>query len=48
MTDSETYGDGVYQDGDPIEDAENLDPVENLTGDIANSSEGNGVRRPAL
>jgi hypothetical protein len=27
------FGDSVYESGDPVEDAENLDPVENLTGD---------------
>lgn len=27
------YGDDVYEAGDAVEDAENLDPVENLTGD---------------
>src|SRR3954470_12092741 len=29
----EMFGDSVYQSGEAIEDAENLDPVENLTGD---------------
>lgn len=33
MTDSGTYGDSVYEAGDAVEDAENLDPAENLTGD---------------
>lgn len=33
MSESGTFGDGVYESGDPVEDAENLDPVENLTGD---------------
>jgi hypothetical protein len=33
MTDSGTYGDSVYESGDPVDDAENLDPVEDLTGD---------------
>jgi hypothetical protein len=27
------YGDSVYESGDAVEDAENLDPIENLTGD---------------
>jgi hypothetical protein len=27
------FGDSVYEGGDAVEDAENLDPVENLTGD---------------
>jgi hypothetical protein len=33
MSDSELYGDSVYEGGEAIEDAEDLDPVENLTGD---------------
>lgn len=32
MTESGEYGDTVYEGGDPVNDAENLDPVENLTG----------------
>jgi uncharacterized protein DUF5709 len=32
-SDSDLYGDSVYQSGEGVEDAENLDPVENLTGD---------------
>lgn len=27
------YGDSVYEGGDAVDDAENLDPAENLTGD---------------
>src|SRR5579875_1701342 len=33
MSDTGMYGDSVYEAGDAVEDAENLDPVENLTGD---------------
>jgi hypothetical protein len=33
MSDTGMYGDDVYESGDAVEDAENLDPVENLTGD---------------
>jgi hypothetical protein len=33
MSESGEYGDSVYESGDAIEDAENLDPAENLTGD---------------
>lgn len=33
MTESGSFGDSVYEGGDAVEDAENLDPVENLTGD---------------
>jgi hypothetical protein len=32
MSESGTYGDSVYEGGDPVDDAENLDPIENLTG----------------
>ena len=32
MSDSGTFGDSVYAGGDAVEDAENLDPIENLTG----------------
>lgn len=33
MSESGSFGDSVYESGDPVADAENLDPVENLTGD---------------
>jgi hypothetical protein len=33
MSESGTFGDSVYESGDAIEDAEDLDPAENLTGD---------------
>jgi hypothetical protein len=33
MTESGAFGDTVYEGGDAVEDAENLDPLENLTGD---------------
>lgn len=33
MSDPGTFGDSVYESGDAVDDAENLDPVENLTGD---------------
>jgi hypothetical protein len=33
MSDTGAFGDTVYEHGDAIEDAEDLDPVENLTGD---------------
>lgn len=33
MSDSGLFGDSVYESGDAIEDADNLDPVDNLTGD---------------
>jgi hypothetical protein len=33
MSESGTFGDSVYEAGDAVEDADDLDPVENLTGD---------------
>src|SRR3954447_9234191 len=33
MTENDMFGDSVYEGGEAVEDAENLDPVENLTGD---------------
>jgi hypothetical protein len=33
MSDPGAFGDSVYEAGDAVEDVENLDPVENLTGD---------------
>ncbi|MCU1658858.1 MAG: hypothetical protein JWO57_3514 [Pseudonocardiales bacterium] len=33
MSDDDVFGDSVYESGDPVDDAENLDPVEDLTGD---------------
>lgn len=33
MTDNDMFGDSVYESGDAVDDAEELDPAENLTGD---------------
>ncbi|HET6876980.1 MAG TPA: DUF5709 domain-containing protein [Jatrophihabitans sp.] len=33
MSESGMYGDSVYEGGEAVEDAENLDPIEDLTGD---------------
>jgi hypothetical protein len=33
MSDSDMFGDTVYESGDPIDDTDDLDPIENLTGD---------------
>jgi hypothetical protein len=33
MTDEDLFGDTVYESGDPVDDAEFLDPLDNLTGD---------------
>jgi Family of unknown function (DUF5709) len=39
MSDSDLYGDSVYESGEAIEDAEDLDPIENLTGDDPDENE---------
>ena len=33
MSESGIFGDSVYESGDAVEDADNLDPIDNLTGD---------------
>jgi hypothetical protein len=33
MSDSDMFGDTVYESGDAVEDTDDLDPIENLTGD---------------
>ena len=33
MTESGVFGDSVYESGDAVDDTDDLDPVENLTGD---------------
>ena len=33
MSDSDLYGDSVYEGGEAVEDTEDLDPIESLTGD---------------
>ena len=33
MSDSDTFGDSVYQSGDAVDDTDDLDPVESLSGD---------------
>lgn len=46
MRDSGTFGDSVYEGGDAVEDAENLDPVENLTGDDPDETMQTGYSPP--
>jgi hypothetical protein len=46
MSDSGVYGDSVYESGDAVEDADNLDPVENLTGDDPDESMQTGYNPP--
>jgi hypothetical protein len=33
MTDTESFGDSVYSSGDPVDDVDDLDPIESLSGD---------------
>lgn len=33
MSDSDLYGDSVYEGGDAVDDTEDLDPIESLSGD---------------
>jgi hypothetical protein len=46
MSESGTYGDSVYESGDAVEDAENLDPVENLTSDDPDEAMQTGYSPP--
>jgi Family of unknown function (DUF5709) len=46
MTDSGSFGDSVYEHGDPVEDAEDFDPVENLTGDDPDETMQTGYSPP--
>src|ERR1700712_2053847 len=43
---SEMFGDSVYESGDPIDDAETMDPVENLTGDDPDEDQQTGYNPP--
>ncbi|MEP7020981.1 MAG: DUF5709 domain-containing protein [Pseudonocardiales bacterium] len=46
MTDEELFGDTVYESGDAVDDAELLDPVDNLTGDDPDESQQTGYSPP--
>jgi Family of unknown function (DUF5709) len=46
MSESGVYGDSVYESGDAVEDAENLDPVENLTSDDPDETMQTGYNPP--
>jgi hypothetical protein len=46
MTDNELFGDSVYEGGDPVDDADLLDPVADLTGDDADEIQETGWDPP--
>ena len=46
MSDPGTFGDSVYEGGDPVDDAENFDPIDNLTGDDPDESMQTGYSPP--
>jgi Family of unknown function (DUF5709) len=46
MSESGTFGDSVYESGDAVEDAENLDPIDNLTGDDPDENMQTGYSPP--
>lgn len=46
MTDSDVFGDSVYQSGDPVDDTDGLDPTESLTGDDPDEAMQNGYNPP--
>jgi hypothetical protein len=46
MSETGSFGDSVYESGDAVEDAENLDPVENLTGDDPDETMQTGYNPP--
>jgi hypothetical protein len=46
MSESGTFGDSVYEAGDAVDDAEELDPFENLTGDDPDETMQTGYSPP--
>jgi hypothetical protein len=46
MSESGNFGDSVYESGDAIEDADDLDPVDNLTGDDPDENMQTGYNPP--
>ena len=46
MSSDTSFGDDVYKSGDAVDDAEFLDPVENLTGDDADEDMETGYSPP--
>jgi hypothetical protein len=46
MTENGLFGDSVYESGDPVDDTEELDPVEDLTGDDPDENMQTGYSPP--
>lgn len=46
MTDSDVFGDSVYQSGDPVDDTDDLDPTESLTSDDPDEAMQTGYNPP--
>jgi hypothetical protein len=46
MSETGNFGDSVYQGGDPVDDTDDLDPVENLTGDDPDEAMQTGYNPP--
>lgn len=46
MTESENFGDSVYQSGDPVDDTDGLDPIESLSGDDPDEADQTGYNPP--
>jgi hypothetical protein len=46
MTESDLFGDSVYESGDPVDDTDDLDPMETLTGDDPDEADQTGYSPP--
>jgi Family of unknown function (DUF5709) len=46
MSETGDFGDSVYQSGDAVEDSDNLDPIDDLTGDDPDEEEQTGFSPP--
>jgi hypothetical protein len=46
MSETGDFGDSVYQSGDPVEDSDNLDPLDDLTGGDPDEEEQTGYSPP--
>lgn len=46
MADDDMFGDSVYESGDAVDDTDDLDPIENLTGDDPDEAMQTGYSPP--
>ncbi len=46
MSDSELFGDSVYESGDAVDDTDGLDPIESLSGDDPDEEDETGYSPP--